>query len=391
MMHSHTVDLAIVGGGCAGLSLIRELASRGYGGTVAVIEPRQSYQDDRSWCFWSADDHPMRHVVSHSWPQWLFGVAPHAAQARSCKGHAYRYIRSLDFYQSSMDVLAASPHMTLHQGQAVTQIHATASGWSVLVGAQPSQPSHTWHATHVIDTRPPAESELAKSTLFQCFVGVEITLPQPQWDHTQAEVMTDMRVCQDEFCFTYILPLSATRALVEVTFFATHRMSMDVIDAELMQLLERRGWSHATHVRREAGVLPMGLPLQDVSSPQTTIHKPVRAGAGGGALRASSGFGFMRIQRWAAQCAQQLADGLAPCGQTEPSSMLHRMDHLFLDVLAHQPARGPVLFQRLFGNLDPQRFIRFMDDRPTALDLMLLVACLPKTPFLSALCRRITK
>ena len=34
------VDLAILGGGCAGLSLVHSLIDKGYQGTVVVVEPR---------------------------------------------------------------------------------------------------------------------------------------------------------------------------------------------------------------------------------------------------------------------------------------------------------------------------------------------------------------
>jgi lycopene beta-cyclase len=384
MTPPEAVDLAIVGGGCAGLSLVRELSSRGFCGSVALVEPRLTYQDDRSWCFWAADDHPLVDWVSHSWPHWLFGVAPHAAHARSCEGYAYRYIRSADFYQKSIALLRSRPTMRFIQGQAVSRVDKVADGWSLTIGPHAA---NSLHAAHVIDTRPPPEERLAQSTLFQCFVGVEIVLEYDQWDDTQAELMTDMRVVDGEFCFTYILPLSPRSALVEVTFFATHRVHSSDIERELSQLLERRGWAKARRLRLESGVLPMGLPPLEAP----TSDAPIRAGMGGGALRASSGYGFMRIQRWAALCAQQLVDGDRPIGHAAPSRLLQHMDHLFLDVLASQPALGPVLFDKLFGHVHPERFLRFMDDRPSIIDLLLMVACLPKLPFLNVLRLRISK
>jgi hypothetical protein len=71
--------------------------------------------------------------------------------------------------------------------------------------------------------------------------------------------------------------------------------------------------------------------------------------------------------------------------------MLYEMDHLFLDVLVGQPELGPELFRRLFGQLEPSRLVRFMTDRPSGVDLMALVACLPKTPFLKALGKRLMR
>ena len=71
--------------------------------------------------------------------------------------------------------------------------------------------------------------------------------------------------------------------------------------------------------------------------------------------------------------------------------MLYEMDHLFLNVLVRNPMLGPELFRRLFGQLEPSRLVRFMTDRPSPVDLMALVACLPKTPFLQALRLRLVR
>jgi lycopene beta-cyclase len=382
-----SVDVAIIGGGCSGLSLVRELGEQGFEGSVAVLEPRGHYEDDRSWCFWADDEHPLMGWVSHSWPQWSFGVAPHAASHRCSPGSAYRYIRSADFYANSVALIDASPHTTLHAGHRVASVRQEGEGWCMDVQADGAEATHSLYARHVVDTRPPPEAQWEQSQMFQCFVGLEIELSWDQWDTQQAELMTDMRIVAGEFCFTYLLPLSARVALVEVTYFAKHPVNASDIQRELDALLAQRGWSGARQLRRESGTLPMGMPRHaSVSSPGW-----VRAGMGGGALRASSGYGFLRIQRWAAACAHSMVQGRGPCAFNEPSRMLYEMDHLFLNVLVCNPMLGPELFRRLFGQLEPSRLVRFMTDRPSPVDLMALVACLPKTPFLQALRLRLLR
>lgn len=382
-----SVDVAIIGGGCSGLSLVRELGEQGFAGTVAVLEPRGHYEDDRSWCFWAGDDHPLMGWVSHSWPQWLFGVAPQAASPRCSPGFAYRYIRSGDFYANSVALIEASAHTTLHPGHRVLSVRQDGEGWLMAVQADGADAAHSLYARHVVDTRPPPQAQWGQSKLFQCFIGLEIELPFDQWDTQQAELMTDMRVVAGEFCFTYILPLSARVALVEVTYFAKYPIGDSDIQRELDALLAQRGWAGARHLRRESGALPMGMPHNSAPSPAGWV----RAGMGGGALRASSGYGFLRIQRWAAACARSMVQGRGPCAYTEPSRMLYEMDHLFLNVLVRNPMLGPELFRRLFGQLEPSRLVRFMTDRPSPVDLMALVACLPKTPFLQALRLRLVR
>jgi len=75
-----TVDLAILGGGCAGLSLAHALAASHVTGSVVILEPRSAYTDDRSWCFWASNSNNSeassvmperwRDQVHHSWAHW---------------------------------------------------------------------------------------------------------------------------------------------------------------------------------------------------------------------------------------------------------------------------------------------------------------------------------
>lgn len=389
MSPDSVVDLAILGGGCAGLSLASELAAYQSNRSVVVIEPRQAYVDDRSWCFWGVEppnSQPPDQApppVSHRWPRWAFGLAHQPPQLRQAASLSYQYVRSSDFYQQCLARIATNAHVTLHLGQTVSSVLPIAQGWQVSTDEQ------VLIARHVIDTRPPAPAHLAQATLHQVFVGVELDLegqavgnPMPI-DPTTVELMTDMRVVDHDFCFTYVLPLSATRLLAEVTFFTKTLPPESVVEQTLNQLLAQRGWHEARVVRRERATLPMGLPPVP-DAPQ----QPVRAGMAGGALRASSGYGFLRIQRWAKQCAQHYHATGNVLGHPQPGFAWRWMDQLFLDVIAAEPGLAPMLFERLLGRTDPTRFVRFMHDEASWLDCLQVIGCLPSGPFLRALARR---
>jgi lycopene beta-cyclase len=373
------VDLAILGGGCAGLSLARELAALEIKKNVAVFEPRDAYQDDRSWCFWATEQHPLTALVSHSWSSWLFGQEGQDMQARDCAGHHYQYIRSADFYRESLKALGNCPAINLHLGSAVSSVTPHEDGWKVVLTNQ-----NTYIAQQVVDTRPPAQEVLDCSTLFQCFLGAEIKLERPlRSNQDQMELMTDMRSVNGEFCFTYVLPYAPDHLLVEVTFFSRTPLTRGQLQSELDHLLTQRGWSDARTIRTECASLPMGLP-----EPPKNLAAPISAGLRGGALRPSSGYGFMRIQRWAQSCAKLYHERGDLLPQTRSGFWLEQMDKLFLAVLKKEPRLAPLIFERLLGKLEPERFIRFMNDRASLSDCLHVVACLPKMPFLRALVSR---
>jgi len=381
-----TIDLLILGGGCAGLSLARELVQSGTQASVRVIEPREVYEDDRSWCFWATDKHRLSGLVSQGWPAWFFNRQDQPKQARSCPGHAYQYVRAQDFYRTCQESIAGSSQVELCLGETVTDLQPHPAGWQVFTSRG------EYLAAQVVDTRPPRAEVLKQSTLFQCFLGVELLVDSPVDRADAVELMTDMRLLDGEFCFTYVLPHDGRHLLAEVTVFSARPWSREALMPELHRLLAQRGWLGAEVLRTEYGQLPMGLP-EAPANPKNRSRAGkalLIAGTRGGALRPSSGYGFQRIQRWAEACAKQYVANNTLVSATT-GYWLPRMDALFLAVLKRYPHLTPRLFERLLSRVSPVRFIRFMDDRATLVDCLQIVACLPKGPFLKTLLSRVRK
>lgn len=386
MDDAEVIDLAILGAGCAGLSLARELALRGVKQSVLILEPRQEYEDDRSWCFWSKAQgnlsNELAPLISHSWPGWAFGLRGHTQESRSCQGIYYHFVRSIDFYKNCLATLGKCASVQLRMGSSVTGLTPHEKGWFVTCS------DGNYIAKQVVDTRPPHASLIEQSTMFQCFMGVELKLDDlGSVNETEVELMTQMHIDNNTFCFNYVLPYSHNRLLAEVTLFADTPLSPQELQTKLDKLLINRGWQHHGILRREYGILPMGLPPVE----SNLDSMPIQAGMRGGALRPSSGYGFMRIQRWASLCAQQYCNTGQLLPQVTSGFWIQLMDKIFLNVLKMEPQLTPELFHRLIGKLPPDRFVRFMNDQASFYDCVCVMACLPKTPFLKALVRLMIK
>ncbi|HBM51941.1 MAG TPA: lycopene cyclase, partial [Deltaproteobacteria bacterium] len=51
-------DAIVLGAGCAGLTLVNELIARGEGQLrILLLEERNEYTNDRTWCFWNTLNH----------------------------------------------------------------------------------------------------------------------------------------------------------------------------------------------------------------------------------------------------------------------------------------------------------------------------------------------
>lgn len=215
--------------------------------------------------------------------------------------------------------------------------------------------------------------------MFQCFAGAEVKhgghLPFPA---DVAGLMTRMRVDEHGFAFTYVLPYTDSTALVEFTRFSRHRLSLEQLAEERDAELSTLGLNACRVVREERGVLPMGSCEASVAVPDGVLL----AGNGGGAIRQSTGYAFMRIQRWATACALRLASGAAPIGHPRDGVVHRHLDRIFLQVLRETPQRTPEYFMALASRVAPDRLLRFLSDRATLLDMAAIVASLPLMPFL---------
>ena len=378
-MQAHTnpkldAELVIIGGGLAGLSLAAALVRTGYQGRAWILEPRTEYGDDRSWAFWIRDAQPQLECVEQCWSQWQIGAAGEAAHTRAAPGWHYCYVRSEGFYSEALRQIEKSSNITLSLGQTAGSVHTEGNALRVETDQGPIL------AAQVVDTRPPSAQQRAGATLFQVFAGRELASDYDCFDPHSAELMTDLRCDLDGLVFSYVLPLTRRRALVEVTRFATRPLLRSVLESDLDLLIAIRGWGTAVALRQEYAVLPMGLP--DAAKLPAGA---VRAGVGGGALRAASGYGFLRIRRWAELCAASLTGGRAALGHPPEPRLRRWMDALFLQVLRREPERAPELFLRLARGVSGATFVRFMSDCASLSDYARVIASLPPSPFLRAL------
>ena len=218
--------------------------------------------------------------------------------------------------------------------------------------------------------------------LFQCFAGAEVEhgglLAHP---HDVAGLMTRMRADEDGFAFTYVLPFTRTTALVEFTRFSRRALSPLQLAQECDAELRALGLGLSDVVRVEHGVLPMGLHRNPAAVPPGVVM----AGNGGGAIRPSTGYAFMRIQRWSQNCAERMGRGAAPVGHPRDGAVQRQLDRIFLQVLRETPSRTPEFLMALASRVAPERLLHFLTDCATPLDMAALVASLPVLPFLQQL------
>ncbi len=367
-------DIAIIGGGCAAWSLLRELIQCSGGlhpPTVHVFEASERVYDNKTWGFWHPAGQCPAVPVTASFAEWGFSAGDKTIRHIS-DDWRYSIVEGHRFFAEAVALANPLREITLRMGTPVMELRD--EGEAVRVCMEEGEIL----ARSVVDTRPPSRLEVEGSRLQQVFLGAEVRADRIP-EGAGLGLMENMRRDEAGFTFDYIVPLGDGRVLVEPTRFIPTPVSRERLETDLELALERyfRGTPHAI-LRTEHGVIPMGLPIE------SRRHSPriVVAGAAGGALRASSGYAFMDIQKWAMGCARSILAGQGPVGQSPRSRVLDWMDRLFLDVLRANPTGAPELFTRLAERVPVGTFVPFMTGEASPRAVWRVIRSLPAGPFL---------
>lgn len=369
--------LIILGGGCAGLSLGLRLAEyTGLKKKVIILEHRNTYENDRTWCFWKTAPHRFDNLITKSWSKMSIAFEARKTVA-NCHKTPYQMLQAGRFYDDVIGKIQLSPNVELRLG--------------VRANSSPSKRGPQWHietdhgvltADHIIDTRPEPNITSNDAMLWQCFLGHEIECSSAVFNPAVVTLM-DFQLCFDgNVHFSYVLPLSETRALIETTVFGPKRLNAEALSVLQADNLKRVCGEAAFKVKRlESGILPM-----TTVRPDNEVELGyVRTGLFHGGARPSSGYAFQRIQRWADKCALALSLGQPACGHEADQFTTRAMDGLFLKVLRAAPEEGAELFTRLFERVDSARIIRFLSDAGTIADKIAIISALPASLFLKQL------
>ncbi len=366
-------DVLILGGGCAGLSLATALAKQAPHLRVHILESRQSYRRDRTWCFWNTEPHLFTAGVSHRWDAWRVRHAGSEVRQRSNR-YTYEYLAADQFYRLATDTVRNAGHV-LSMGVHACAIrskdnHVEADTDAGLLSAR-------W----VFDSRP-RDSSVSKPVLIQRFLGWHISTTEPCFDPSVVELMDfQPHEVSGRTVFFYVLPFSATEALVEATFLDDPALPQPEAELVLRRFLGRMPTGGYQVLYTETGALPMGEQKPERSKePQSRV---VEIGTRGGRVKPSSGYAFLRIQRQSTALAKALAAGSSLPSRFE-SPLYSVLDSVFLRALQLDSARAPVYFLALFRRIPPDILVRFLSETAGLTESLRVMQALPKLDFLQA-------
>lgn len=381
---SHTIldnyDYIIAGAGCAGLSMAWRIlhASGLQNKRVLLVDREAKNTNDRTWSFWYEGPSEWDSIIDHRWEEMGF-YGPDGYAIEKLKKYTYQQISSQDYYRLIHQQLDASGRFTRCIGN-VEQVGTEGEQAYIILEGEKI------YADYIFDSRfLPNRSSFQKgghTYLLQHFKGWIIETQSLAFDAKQATLM-DFRAPQNGYAgFFYVLPYSSRKALVEYTLFSPRVLDQADYDRALEQYITTElGIGQFRIQDQEFGVIPMtDAPLPESSSPRI-IH----FGSRGGAIKPTTGYAFLNIQKQTKQLIHQLEIGAQPSVQLQKSRRFLFYDRLLLHILSREGHVAQKIFSRLFLGNKMERILTFLSERTSLVHEAGIFASLPVLPFLRAI------
>jgi len=381
-MSNPSFDIAIVGAGASGLQLAMAFVNDAAFDerTIMIVEPSEKDDNDRTWCFWEKGKGKWDDILYRKWHHALFHTGEEELDLQ-LDPYAYKMLRSADFYRYCKQ--------ELHQHANVTWIkdeisHVEVGDPVLLRGAE------EYSADLVFDSRihPDFHDQNDSSIrLLQHFKGWVIETGEDVFDPDKF-VMMDFRLIWDKSTsFTYILPFSPRRALVEFTLFSPSLLQ----DAEYEQMLRTYIADYLKVSSYEIKEIEKGIiPMSDFPFHRSSTDRHIRIGTAGSWVKPSSGYSFRNTGKNIEKMIENMKTGRSPVkGLLSPKFRLY--DSVFLNVLYHHNDLGPGIFADMYTKNPPQRILKFLDEETSLVEDLKIISSFESGLFTKAFFRTVFK
>tara|TARA_B110000003_G_scaffold242304_1_gene250041 strand:+ start:93 stop:1238 length:1146 start_codon:yes stop_codon:yes gene_type:complete len=376
MAQKKQYDYIIIGNGVAGLQLAVALSQDNHFNDkqIALIDKSHKTENDKTISFWEKGAGKWDSIVIKSWNEGLIFSNKKEINLK-LHPYAYKTIHALDFYNKAKQELSKK-----------TNFHFIID--SVISVEKSKQPkittvNNSYEAKHIFDSRIPDDyfSKSNKYTkIIQHFKGWIIETEKPVFKTDQFTMMDYRLKDGNQTTFTYVLPLSSTRALIEFTYFTPKLVEESTYDSYIKKyissLLKIESYSIS---ETESGKIPMtNFPFEKYSTKQIT-----KIGTAAGWVKGSSGYSFKHTEKKVTTIVANLKAG------NTPSKKLFRRkykfyDKIFLKVLNDENEKGEWIFEQFYSKNSIESMFKFLDEESTLLEDLKIMKSLFSLSFIKA-------
>ena len=345
-------DYIIIGGGCAGLSLAYELEinDKLKNKFLAIIEPREEYERDKTWSFWKVFPHNFDDCIKKSWNNFSINI-PNDTKFIDCKLTPYQSIDSGKFYHKVLSKLKLNENIKFFKS-----INDIEPSNSVIFNSVPN-----------FENKP--------NELWQHFCGVEIETEKDFFDEQIFNLMDFECDQRNEVHFFYTLPFTKKNALIETTWISnlsneTIKDYNNQIDQYLKNNLNVKNYKINF---KEEGSIPL-FRIKNLKK-----LNEIYIGSAGDMTRLSTGYTFLNIQEHSKYIAENI-ENISNAELFKIKKKYDFLDNIFLKVLRNNSSDMGEIFFKMF-NSSPKTAINFLSNKSNFFEDLEIILKMPKWKF----------
>lgn len=371
-------DYIFSGVGMAALMVLHQMKQSGLlsGQRILLIEPSDKNENDRTWCFWETGAGKWDGLVTKVWSE---GGFKNHEQFIECFSEDLRYkmIESKTFYNQIITELKGCPEFEWKKEKVISFVEQ-ADGIDVVTVESVYKGSILFNSISDVNR---LKNDRQYPLLLQHFKGWFVKTEKPAFEMNRA-VFMDFSVPQKgNTRFMYILPISDTEALVEYTLFSPEVLNQEEYETEIRAYLEQHNILEYEISRKEQGIIPMSAyPLWNNNS-----KRILNIGSAGGWTKASTGYTFKNSAKYSKKVVEVLQKGSVDFRTFHKTNRFAFYDSLFVSVLFERNELGCELFSGMFSKVKPELVFKFLDEKTTFWEDLVVIWSCPKLPFLKAL------
>lgn len=340
-MQTSEYDLAIIGFGIAGSSLAYHLAQYSDNNIkIVIFDPKENH-NEKHIDFWSKET--TWEEVSHKSWDILTTKTPNQTIHHNLKSHRFYSLNPILYYEHILRKLPSSYEFV---NKAVIDVMPNNDRIEIRTNNH-----QTYTVRHVFDSR---LQHSPQSKIYQFFESIDFSIGTNTLNPQRVTFM-DFSHDNNVFSFRYLLPWNTHNGRIfEVVITKNKPQQFQTID----YLHQTLGTKQITITNQQSEAVPLQVPrsTRNIQPHWTTI------GAGAGLIKASSGFGFMRIWNDSQHIAECIIHN-KPMTSLYPRHYSNQIaDQGFIHVLAQHPRFARKFFASMFNHYSLDTIFEFLDE-----------------------------
>lgn len=341
---------------------------------ILLVDKELKNKNDRTWCFWETGKGIFEPVVYKQWQQVYFN-GDDISTVLPIAPYTYKMIRGIDFYNYCFNLLEKYPNVEILTGNVSSVLQNKLTTTIHVDGIK-------FTGDYLFNSILPLKKENlpGEINLLQHFKGWLIETDENVFDDSVATLM-DFRVPQHHgTTFTYVMPLSPTKALVEYTLFTKELLIESHYDEGLKNYIRQQlQIKNYNILEEEFGIIPMTNYAFSAGD-----ERIINIGTAGGQTKASSGYTFRFIQKHSQAIVSLLLQNKSPLKAGKIKKRFRFYDHTLLHILYHNQLPGKKIFSLLFNKNKASRVLQFLDNDTGLGEELKIISTLPTTVFFKA-------